>query len=151
MHHGVVGMHWGVRRYQNKDGSLTDEGRKHISKLSSKQDKISNKIHTLEVKQAKLNKKTDKYYRKELTGKMTMNQVNDATRSTRKKMYKIDTKIEKLLRQHDAMTKKISDLDPTEAAKAKKKSIALLNEIGYRNTANYKLVKTIREYGDDYA
>lgn len=27
-HHGVKGMKWGVRRYQNKDGSLTAEGRK---------------------------------------------------------------------------------------------------------------------------
>lgn len=29
-HHGVKGMHWGVRRYQNKDGSLTSAGRKRI-------------------------------------------------------------------------------------------------------------------------
>lgn len=28
-HHGVNGMHWGIRRYQNKDGSLTPEGRRH--------------------------------------------------------------------------------------------------------------------------
>ena len=27
-HHGILGMHWGVRRYQNKDGSLTDAGRR---------------------------------------------------------------------------------------------------------------------------
>ena len=27
-HHGVKGMKWGVRRYQNKDGSLTDSGKK---------------------------------------------------------------------------------------------------------------------------
>ena len=28
-HHGVKGQHWGVRRYQNKDGSLTAEGYQH--------------------------------------------------------------------------------------------------------------------------
>ena len=29
-HHGIFGMRWGVRRYQNKDGSLTPEGRKRL-------------------------------------------------------------------------------------------------------------------------
>ncbi len=27
-HHGIKGMKWGVRRYQNPDGSLTEEGLK---------------------------------------------------------------------------------------------------------------------------
>ena len=30
-HHGILGMKWGVRRYQNKDGSLTDLGKKRYS------------------------------------------------------------------------------------------------------------------------
>lgn len=29
MHHGIKGQRWGVRRYQNSDGSLTSEGRRH--------------------------------------------------------------------------------------------------------------------------
>ena len=28
-HHGILGQKWGVRRYQNEDGSLTEEGRRH--------------------------------------------------------------------------------------------------------------------------
>lgn len=28
-HYGTKGMRWGVRRYQNPDGTLTDEGRRH--------------------------------------------------------------------------------------------------------------------------
>lgn len=28
MHHGILGQKWGIRRYQNLDGTLTAEGRK---------------------------------------------------------------------------------------------------------------------------
>lgn len=27
-HHGIKGQHWGIRRYQNEDGSLTSVGKK---------------------------------------------------------------------------------------------------------------------------
>lgn len=34
-HHGILGMHWGQRRYQNLDGSLTAAGRLRYGSVSS--------------------------------------------------------------------------------------------------------------------
>lgn len=43
-HHGIRGMKWGIRRYQNEDGSLTDAGRKRynqeVEKLQAKKAKL---------------------------------------------------------------------------------------------------------------
>lgn len=49
-HHGILGQKWGVRRYQNEDGSLTEEGRAHYGKAL----KIYKATET-----AKVNKKYD--------------------------------------------------------------------------------------------
>lgn len=41
-HHGVRGQKWGVRRYQNKDGSLTYAGKKQALSMQNKYDKFTN-------------------------------------------------------------------------------------------------------------
>ena len=46
-HSGILGMKWGIRRYQNEDGSLTEAGKLRYGKKAAseyyKQHKISNK------------------------------------------------------------------------------------------------------------
>ena len=40
-HHGIKGQKWGVRRYQNKDGSLTPAGKLHVSELHGKLQQVN--------------------------------------------------------------------------------------------------------------
>lgn len=35
-HHGVPGQKWGIRRYQNKDGTLTEAGKRRLAKIEAK-------------------------------------------------------------------------------------------------------------------
>ena len=35
-HHGILGMKWGIRRYQNEDGTLTEAGKARSRKLQNK-------------------------------------------------------------------------------------------------------------------
>lgn len=35
-HHGILGQKWGIRRYQNEDGTLTEAGKKRYAKYDAK-------------------------------------------------------------------------------------------------------------------
>lgn len=41
MHHGIKGQRWGVRRFQNEDGTLTPEGQKRYSDLAADMNRLS--------------------------------------------------------------------------------------------------------------
>lgn len=56
-HHGIKGQKWGVRRFQNEDGSLTAAGKKRQGNTSA--DRISSKINSSYQRSKKL---ADTYY-----------------------------------------------------------------------------------------
>lgn len=59
-HYGVKGMKWGVRRYQNKDGSLTKQGKARAKGLKTKQELTKTYLdRTVSRKQLNLNNKLD--------------------------------------------------------------------------------------------
>lgn len=62
-HWGILGMHWGVRRYQNPDGSLTPEGREHYGVGTARETQklsYSKKYETLKNKKNRTEKE-EKY------------------------------------------------------------------------------------------
>lgn len=69
MHHGVMGMKWGVRRYQNADGTLTTKGKDRFrevasdSRLAKKDTKAALKLYRKNTFIYKPDKNSE-YYRK---------------------------------------------------------------------------------------
>lgn len=55
-HWGVKGMRWGIRRYQNKDGTLTDAGKKRLAKESAALKKEEQIIKNRKRTKAKIDK-----------------------------------------------------------------------------------------------
>lgn len=64
-HHGIKGMRWGVRRFQNKDGSLKNAGKKRynvdiedaVTKANSKLKYANRQVKNEKIK-SKLNDET---------------------------------------------------------------------------------------------
>lgn len=67
-HHGIKGQKWGVRRFQNSDGSLTAAGRKRYSTDDYKNtlDKVKQADKTLNTVKKAINEADAKSYEKKV-------------------------------------------------------------------------------------
>ena len=128
MHWGIKGMKWGVRRYQNKDGSLTPAGRKRydqeMAKLKEEEKIAKNKLRT----QAKLNKLEEK--RKEVEALKSGKPLPKTTQNTSKPSVK-DMSDEELRRVVDRMMleQQYSKLRPEQVSIGKKFVDKVMNDV----------------------
>jgi hypothetical protein len=92
-HHGIPGMKWGIRRYQNKDGTLTAAGKKRYDKEMEKAKAEQKIVKNREKVQAKVDKlnalKADTEARKKaLDGKKDEDDKKEVVKEKEKKAKK---------------------------------------------------------------
>lgn len=152
-HHGILGQKWGVRRYQNKDGSLTNAGkRKYGTKSNFEKVQTAKKAASPEKLRAqkardKANARTQaeilKYKKKAGLIKEDPAPVKPKTKSIKEMSNEeIQSKIERI-----RLEKTLRELTPQNISTGKKITNALLDATGqaFKQTAP----KVISKYFED--
>lgn len=156
MHWGVKGMRWGIRRYQNKDGSLTPAGKKRYDKEMGKlkaeekilknRQKTQNKLNKLEAKRKEVEAlRKSKPISKESEKKTTKRSIKDLS----------DDELRTIVNRLQ-LERQYSTLKPEQVSKGKKFADAVLKnvvapaatEVG-KNVLKDAMTKAVKSTSDE--
>ena len=163
-HYGVLGMKWGVRRYQNKDGSLTKAGQKRynkeMAKVREKNKALNNSIKT-KAKLEKLESKKKELKKKEKSfknGKSASDMVKKDETSTKSKKIsdmsddELRTTLNRMQMEKNAMDlqRQISSLNAQNVSTGRKIVNTVMKDVvapALKDAGKNLLTKTLNKYG----
>lgn len=135
-HWGIKGMRWGVRRYQNSDGSLTDAGKKrYTSEMQSLREKerslkkrqaAKDKIDNLNAKRKALEEWED-----ELNGKKPSSRPlrkKTASEMTNEELWERTSRIQAEANYYNAQ-RNLANANPPKVSAGKKFVSSLMNDV----------------------
>ena len=96
-HHGIKGQRWGIRRYQNPDGTYTEAGLKRLHKKDVRWAKRNyNKLYKKTYKKSK--KEFNRYLKKELDKRLSREAKNG--RQSRRYMNEYNRKLAEIMNKN---------------------------------------------------
>lgn len=163
-HYGVLGMRWGVRRYQNKDGSLTKAGQKRynkeMAKVREKNKALNNSIKT-KAKLEKLDSKKKELKEKEKSfknGKSASDMVKKDETSTKSKRIsdmsddELRAMVNRMMLEKNSMDlqRQISSLNAQNVSTGRKIANTVMKDVvtpALKDAGKNLLTKTLNKYG----
>lgn len=137
-HHGILGMKWGVRRYQNKDGTLTAAGKKRydaeVEKIKAREKVIKNykrtqaKFDKLEAKRKELDEAEKLIKEREDKAKNRGNTSRPTPKKTKSIKDMSDDELREVISRLD-LEKRYSDLVKNNASQSPSKGRKFVEDV----------------------
>lgn len=146
-HYGILGQKWGIRRFQNEDGTLTDAGKK---RYGSNLSEVEKNLDSARQETTKYRRKVDKDNSHILLSPMFPRHHKRQLNRANKKEAELESVYENLKRHDDAIKEaqkyENGEFDPRERWGSKNSTLyeGEFERNAYSSTANKKLMKRLK-------